>query len=375
MAILHAPPKHAPPRLPTNERQRSFKLATKEGRTSVTLTVRPDMLRLIFYVAFWVMCFLAFIITKIWVEPMLEKGAVDEPPERQGCGPFNRDTDYFGLTYGEGFTMDETHLTEAFGFNNICAQWDYSPSREVIAMYFPIFEYSYVAYIVLDFIAHMLSYYKGLLPKWYWNIIRVTLSFQILFGVWFRMIFVFIAYENLRGHTFFFLLLQIALFITTLNNCMYVLLTGQSYSSIRFSTKKAAIFVNIYLILNSIITVTKIVSTIYIVTHPDVRIPGILKYPLGSLTLGRILDFIWMFFNAILPMILAYIRMKHEDPFTIEFTAPEYLYDQATEPSSSPCQPSEDDERSEEIIEFTDDKASGLPIPPTGDDESSELSL
>jgi len=52
--------------------------------------IKPEALRVATYAFFWSLVGFAVIITKFFVEPTIEAGAINEPPERQGCGPFNR---------------------------------------------------------------------------------------------------------------------------------------------------------------------------------------------------------------------------------------------------------------------------------------------
>jgi hypothetical protein len=63
-------------------------------------------------------------------------------PEFKGnpCGPFKKKNP--GLV-GQDFdcSSSQNHLLQAFGFTKICANWDYSPSGELIAMYHrPLFK-------------------------------------------------------------------------------------------------------------------------------------------------------------------------------------------------------------------------------------------
>jgi hypothetical protein len=325
MAIPRAFPRYAPLQPPT-----------KDGRSSYVLSVRPELVRLCAYIGFVLMYVFARFVTKIWTEPLLELGAVNEPPERQGCGPFNRNTDHFGLSYGDGFTMEETHLEENLGYANICTEWDYSPSREVIAMYFPLVEYLVAIYTVLDFVSHMLAYGKGELPEWYWKVIKITDPLQILFFVWFRMVFVFTVYEEMRFHTASFLLFQVSLYMMVVTNGMYVMLSGQSYPSIGLTAEKTAQYAKIYIFFTTVVSLVKIYGTLYIVLSADVVSPAFYRIPVAGMFLGQIIDYKWLFFNLILAAAISYIRMKDEDPVTIEFTAPPSLYDPDTKPSSKP---------------------------------------
>lgn len=295
-----------------------------------TIVVKPELYRCYTYFFFWTMCIAAAGITKVFVAPRLEGGAAyfgDVAPERMGCGPFNRNNSpVFDLKYGEGFTLDQSHLTEAFGYNNICSLWDYTPAREIIAMYFPFFEYSLVIYLGLDYVSTMMSYRRGLLPDWYWKATKIVTPICILLCINFRMIFVCIAYEQTRGHTAAFLGLQVALIIVAIMNVAYVLLTQQSYPSLKMSKERTAKLAILYLILNLSISLVKIGATIYIVTSADVVSPPFYKYPLSKpfsgMVLGRIVDLIWMIFNGVIPAYIAYVRMKNETPLTIDISVP-----------------------------------------------------
>ena len=107
---------------------------TQDERDVFAMTIRPEVVRFITYCLFWGMCALAFIVRAIWVIPMIEAGFDGNHPEQKGCGPFNRGIDrankVFDLDFGDAFTIEESHLVESFGHNNICVAWDYTPSRE-----------------------------------------------------------------------------------------------------------------------------------------------------------------------------------------------------------------------------------------------------
>jgi hypothetical protein len=224
----------------------------------------------------------------------------------------------FGLHYGEGFTFEQTHLVEAFGFGNICTAWDYTPAREAIGMYFPFFEYSLVMYVVLDFANTMLSYQRGELPGWYWTLMKIVTPFNIILCIWFRMIFIFIAYENPQSHTCSFLGLQIALISVAITNTWYVLLTGQSYPTLGLSRFHTSVIAHLYLVLNLAISSVKIYATIQIVLFGPFG-PAFYRAPsfIPGLVIGEVVDKIWMLMNGVLPLIIAYVRMSNEEPFTI----------------------------------------------------------
>ena len=143
------------------------------------------------------------------------------------------------------------------------------------------------------------------------------------------MIFVVISYENPKGHTAGFLGLQIALIMVAIQNVNYVIMTGQTYKTRLFgewSSSRVACLAKTYLILNLCISAVKVWATVYIVKHgvgPDLykqptRIPGIVT--------GRIIDLIWMLFNAIIPFFIAVLRMRNEEPLEIDISIPSPTY-------------------------------------------------
>jgi hypothetical protein len=99
------------------------------------------------------------------------------------------DQPYFqpSIGYGKGFDYStENHLSEAFGYGNICTSWDYSPSRELTAMYFPFFEYSLVVYLVLDSVKDKLLYRRGELPEWFFKLSNIISALSIYLCINFR---------------------------------------------------------------------------------------------------------------------------------------------------------------------------------------------
>lgn len=93
----------------------------------------------------------------------------------------------FNLTYGQGFDYDtENHLTEAFGFPNICTNWDYSPARELTSLYFPLFEYSICIYLVLDFVNTKLAHMRKEIPDWFFELSRAMSVAAVILATCFR---------------------------------------------------------------------------------------------------------------------------------------------------------------------------------------------
>jgi len=312
----------------------------------LTRTIPVEKWRCIAYFFFWTMVGLANVMSKIFVAPMLLNGPVDGTIEQKmGCGPFDRVDKGFGVDVGEGFIYpDQSHLAEAFGFSNICTAWDYTPSREVTAMYFPLFEFALVFYLFLDILNTNISYNRGELPEWFWTFSKTVFGLNVVLCIWFRMIFVVIAYEDAGRHTLGFLGLQIALMLVAFQNFFYVIMTGQSYPTWNLSTRQTAIIAKTYLILLVCISAVKISATVYIVIHgegpafykEDSFIPGMVK--------GQVVDLVWMLFNALIPVLIAIVRAKNEDPLEFEVTCRTPTYEnvgdeQARKGENAPLNP------------------------------------
>jgi len=301
-----------------------------QGISELKFVVSPESWRFIAYCFFWFMCIFAIVLTKLVTVHILAAG-----PKVPGdtCGPFNQDIPSKGIVPGEGFDFaTEGHLVNTFGFANICANWDYSPSRELTAMVYPLFEYSLLIYLCLDFVLVMVSYYKNLVEDWYWSLMKIFFPIEIILCSWFRMIFVAIAYVNVAEHTAGFMGLQIVLIMVALQNTAYVLATKTSYSQVG-GLKNTRLIAICYIIGNIAISSVKLYFTIYVVRF-GAGLPWTLEPSIvPGWVVGKFVDFIWMLFNAVFPMIIAYNRSKTEKPlvFTVSMENPDFIEeDEAT---------------------------------------------
>jgi len=222
---------------------------------------------------------------------------------------------------GEGFDFKtQSHLMQLFGFNNICSNWDYSPSRESTAMVYPLFEYSLIVYLCLDFMATAIAHQRGELDEWFWKASKIIFPITIVLCSQFRMIFVCLAYENVKSHTAGFLGLQIALMLVAVQNTLFVWDANIKYeqlgSDIKY-TRRAALA---YLIGDLIICSFKITATIYVVRYghgaPWTLAPSFIP----GKRVGQVVDIIWMIFNAVIPLFIANFRSKNEVPLTFTVT-------------------------------------------------------
>lgn len=137
-------------------------------------------------------------------------------------------------------------------------------------------------------------------------------------------IFVNIAYESTSYHTAGFLCLQIGLILIALQNVLYVTLTDQTYKIFdwfHLHAHHTSWLGWTYLFLNLLICIPKVGATVYIVKHgvgPEFyKADGFFRDKLG-----QDIDFVWMFFNAVLPGIFAAFRMVNEEPITFDISLP-----------------------------------------------------
>ena len=81
-----------------------------EGANTISFRVNPESCRFIAYVFFWWMCGFAYLMTKFVTGPQLAQGPI-EPGNT--CPPFNGNKSH-------GFDVEtDSHLKDAFGFNNV----------------------------------------------------------------------------------------------------------------------------------------------------------------------------------------------------------------------------------------------------------------
>jgi len=290
-----------------------------EDRT-VKVYVNVEFIRVMAYVNFFIMVFCTLFFREYLVKPRLEAG-----PDIPGntCGPFNGD---LGLNVdppvlpGEGFDVKtQSHLVRAFGYNNICANWDYSPAREITAMIYPIFEYALLLYLFFDFIQVFLYYKKGWVSKYYFRTFQVLIFFMILFISWFRMIFVVIAYENMEGHTAGFFGFQLTMIMTAIMNVIFIIDTKTEFRFLG-GRKGTLIAAYTYLLLQLVISPLKLILTAHIVFSG--KPAGWSLNTVGGVYAGRLIDNIWFVCNAILPLIVAILRAVSEPSLKISVDCP-----------------------------------------------------
>jgi len=295
------------------------RLPENESRTA-KVYVNVEFLRVVAYTNFFIMIICAIIFNKTLASPRLKDGPDDDGDI---CGEWdgsNGDAVDPPVLPGEGFDVStQSHLIRAFGYNNVCANWDYSPSREITALIYPIFEYSLLLYLFFDFIQVWLYYKKGWCSKAYYYTFKVAVFFMLLGCAWFRMIFVVIAYVDLSGHTAGFFCLQFTLIITAMMNTLFIIDTKCAFKFLG-GRKGTLIAAYTYIIVNFVISIFKLILTGHIVFNGKPASWALDS--IGSQLVGQFVDNVWFVCNAVIPLVVAIVRSASEQPLKISIDCP-----------------------------------------------------
>ena len=280
----------------------SFDAAAKEridkrcAQEAFTFTLQPETLRMITYGMFYFMVGCAMLFHRFLVLP---KGA-------ESCTA--------GETCLFPVDMEDTPLTRAFGYNNVCINWDYSPSRELTALIYPFVEYPLIAYVVLDYIQIYRDYkYDGQLPSWFFKLATGLLPIKILLLAWFRMIFVNEAFRSTVYHTLPFQGLQVALILVAITNSLYWTAHTTPLYIKQLGLNGTHLLMRVYILCLIVVTVFKIVvvSSIF-AGSPVVDV----KQP-NSAALCAFADRAWLFLAAVVPFFSAAYERTIEVPLKI----------------------------------------------------------
>ena len=256
-------------------------------RKGPVLTLHPETLRCTGYAAFWMMVIIAMITTRAAV-----------------------DIDY-----------DDTPLIDMFGYNNICLYWDYSPAREVAAMFYPAVEFPLLGYLLMSHLHVWSSWSQKLVTRRFLLIDRFLVVIEVVLLSWFRMIFVVHATpDTIKGHTYGFLGLQILLCIVALKNFVYFHKLHMSPLAIMqkrlgcgqlLGEKGQDIVGGLYVILLILATAFKITFCLTLFAGNPIIDP---KPEGGSgRKIAQMADMIWMILAAVIPAITAFFQRKHTD--------------------------------------------------------------
>lgn len=287
--------------MPTNpaDAAASARREKRSAQRAVSFEIQPEFLRMVTYGMFWFMVGCAMLFHRFLVLP---KGA---------------DSCTAGETCLFPVDMKDTPLTRAFGYNNVCINWDYSPSRELTAMIYPFVEYPLIAYAVLDYIQIYRDYLDKELPSWFFKLATGALPIKILLLSWFRMIFVFDSFRNTAFHTLPFQGLQVSLVLVAVQNSLY------------WTTHKSPLYVKqlgqawthrlIWAYVACLLAVTAFKITV--VTSIFANKPILDIHDDFSASLCAFADRAWMFLAAVVPFFLAAYERRIEVPLTISMRA------------------------------------------------------
>lgn len=227
---------------------------------SWTISSHVESLRIFTYVAFWIMCGLAVVITRTFVTQ----------------------------------DLDKSDLINLMGYNNICVYWDYEPARSIIALYYPIVEVGLILYCSGHYIRCFLAFKEGQISQGhlYWQTLLSILA--VWTGLWFRMIFVEAVTSAPHAHIAGFLSLQACLMFTEISNYAYLKSTHEWpladtwFAAIWFTAEM------IIVILKFIIGVGLTIGRPILDGHT----------PTGAAA-GKGIDTAWMIMNALFPLFFA----------------------------------------------------------------------
>jgi len=244
------------------------------------LRLHPESIRQIAYAAFWSMCVLAILLSTTMIPPKV---------------------------------IEESDLKDVFGYNNICVYWDYTPSRELTALYYPLFEYSFLLYVILDHFQFRLGFQSSRPRIVTWA--KIALPIKVLLIAWFRMIFVYQVnmkqpeygegygpyIEGALGHTMGFFGLQLALIIVAVENVLYIQWTGVEFPYLGKGGTYIASW--LYIVVVTPLTLFKIYVAFTALIGQKID---------NFMVIGRVVDFLWMILIALMPLLFAQVGRKTE---------------------------------------------------------------
>lgn len=271
--------------------------------SEASLHVHPESLRVVTYLAFWIMVGCAVLFHTYLVKD-------------EDIHPF--DGANIGADPSREERMAATPLVEQFGYNNICIYWDYTPSRELTAMIYPIVEYPLVAYLILTFLQIRASYRSGELPLWFLRFSICCFVVKLILVAWFRMIFVVIAFKNVIGHTLGFQGLQLALIVICLENFIGGFLwgkaTGKWWKLPYLTVTQTTVVAGLYVALLVTVTIIKLTLVISIFANN----PVVDSTTDSGAAFSHAMDRMWLLLAAVCPLFIA-LHLRRTEP-SIEIT-------------------------------------------------------
>jgi hypothetical protein len=189
---------------------------------------------------------------------------------------------------------------------SVCVQWDYSPSRQITALFYPMFEYSFAIFLVLSYVYVKKCYLMHEIPKWLWRFEQITFPIKLVLAAWFRMIFVYSVEESVTGHTLGFLGLQVVLVLVALENVMLANARKEDY--FHLGRKATRVLSWTYYFILTPATLLKIAFAIgFLIKKPLINIHD----PIQVIFI-RSLDRTWLVLAAVLPFFFAIYQYRTE---------------------------------------------------------------
>ncbi|MEM9136097.1 MAG: hypothetical protein AAGB01_01930 [Cyanobacteria bacterium P01_F01_bin.42] len=244
---------------------------------SVNLKFNPEILRIIAYVALIIILLVGYVLTETMVK-------VDP---------------------------QTTAIYKLFGFNHACNLLDYEPSRTVSAMLLPFWEVPFLLYAVFNFLRINDAYRQDEVPRYSFLVSAIFLPFEILFIVWFRIVFVWSPEVSFLNHYLPYIGFQILLFLVAFENYLY------------FYAMKALPFRNSQFMAIGYLSLLLVVTLLYVLIglstalgHP---ILDLLNNPV-QLTFFRSLASFYTVLSIPVPLALSWFELKRSPGHEIEFS-------------------------------------------------------
>lgn len=265
----------------------------------------------------------------IGVKELLVKERIAAGPIIEGsvCPPFDRTDEKLGVEPGKGFDVDtQNHVIGVSGMNNICVNWDYTPARELTAMVYPAMEYTFIVYIVLDFVADYIANMRGQLSGFIWTFTKIVFPINFFLASQFRMIFVCKADEDTKNHTLGFLGLQVAMFLIAVQNTLGVYSCESGYPFCDFlgggeekrvkNTRRVAA---VYLVMVVVIDFVYFFNIANKIKTGEWSTLWLSEVAFG-INFAEMVDKLWLVSNMVVPLFIALHRSKNDSPlqFTIK---------------------------------------------------------
>lgn len=258
--------------LPSEEEEEEEQNNTQQRNyDKLIIVINPEYARIAAYVMFWLMIVFCMTLTKFFVDPDL---------------------------------VDHSPLIDMFGYNNICIFFDYAPARVATAMFYPFVEIPLLIYIVLNYLRLRETFYEPprLIERWEFVLGSVFFPICFVLALYFRMVFVVEAFDDVIGHTLGFQGLQLSLALVSIQNFIY----NKATNNVPFAPWISIVYLASLLLVTAIKMI--LVWIIFIVRFTPTPFTSIF---------GQFLDVAWMLLAAVVPLGIAFYQRNRTRHFKI----------------------------------------------------------